>query len=277
VSARKRRARATTTDGRRAAPTVAEIYGGAVAVDVDAERLRPSLAEVALHAGGPRFGLSDEMAATVRALIDAVAISARPHIAHAARRVERVSGRALVLEGGPELPIADLVAAAAAGVVGAVCTLGPEVDALRDELGLDNMLDAWLLDATQLAVLDLLEDYCFQHVAQRAATAGLCVGTALVPGVGGVPDTTQRVLLDLLGAAAAPVGLNRAGAMTPLKSFSCWLPLVGEADARDGLHLCESCDLPHCSFKRTNPRATVQRLRDGDAVAPNEDREGEAS
>jgi hypothetical protein len=77
------------------------------------------------------------------------------------------------------------------------------------------------------------------------------VGTPLVPAVGALPPVSQHELFACFDAAAAGVSLDAAGTMRPLKSFSCWLPLLVEPTACDDtLHLCESCGLDGCHFRQ---------------------------
>jgi hypothetical protein len=228
------------------------IYEGAVCVHVDPGLLQPMPEDVAHHAAGQGSTLRGDMRETLRTLLPKVAQRVRPRYAYAAHRVAHVADSSLVLANGVEIPFGlSAVDRKPSGLVAAVCSMGPDTDGLQAELGLEGLLDAWLLDATLLAGLDLLETRCLQDIAGRAAPAGLCVGPALVPGVAGVPDAAQATLFECLGAAAAGVSLNETGAMRPLKSFSCWFPLmVGPAAAADGLHLCERCDLDSCAFRR---------------------------
>jgi len=196
--------------------------------------------------------LAGEMRDTVRELLPRVTGRVRPHFAYAAKRVARIRDGRLVLTNGIELPFClPAVTLEPSGLVAALCTMGPEADGLRTDLGLERVLDAWLLDAVLLTELELVETLCQQDISRRAALAGLCVGPALVPGVADVPAAAQQALFECLGDAAAGVTLNKVRAMIPLKSFSCWFPLwTGPAEAADGMHLCDRCDLDCCTFRR---------------------------
>jgi hypothetical protein len=228
------------------------IFEGAALVDVDPAQLRPTLEDIALHAGGEGFALTDEMRATVLALLPMVVGRVSPRFAYTAQRAARFADHGLVLMNGIELPVGrSTVGAELSGLVAAVCTMGPEADHLRTELGLEHLLDAWLLDALLLAELELVETLCQQEISRRAAAAGLRVGPALVPGVADVPAAAQQALFECLGGTATGVTLTKVGAMNPLKSFSCFFVLqAGLSETADGLHLCEHCDLSSCAFRR---------------------------
>ena len=233
-------------------PAPSVLNGSTVSVGVAPVELRPTPQDVAQHAGGEGFALTTEMQQRVNALLPMIADRVRPRYSYAAHRVSWIVHSSLALANGVELPFGlDVASVRPHGLVAAVCTMGAGTDSLQAELGTGSPLDAWLLDATVLAELDLLESRCLQDVSQYAVGAGLFVGPALVPAVAGVPQPAQQGLFECIDAAVTGVALNELGVMTPLKSFSCWLPLVtAPVDGRDGLHLCERCDLDTCAFRR---------------------------
>jgi hypothetical protein len=229
------------------------VDGTTTLVEVPVEELSFAAADVVRLAGGERARARAMLRDRIAAVTPLLPSSAQPRYAVALHAVDAAADERLTLAGGRSVSFGvRAVGATPPALAALVCTIGAGPDAAGANLSAaSGPLDAWVFDAVVLAALESLEMLGWRHVARTAARSGLYVGAPLVPAVGTLPPTLQHELFACVDAAAIGVSLDAAGTMRPLKSFSCWLPLVSEATSGDPrLHLCESCDLDGCRFRQ---------------------------
>jgi len=226
--------------------------GATRVVRVPARDVVPAEEDVLRLAGSASARSRPLVRERVAALTPLLVSCATPAYALAMYAVETAAGGRLALAGGRLLSFGvDAIGAAPGALAALLCTMGEGPDAAETELAAaSGPLDAWMFDALVLAALESLELLAWQDAARRAGRLGLYVGMPLVPAVGDLPPAAQHELFACLDATATGVSLDENGTMRPLKSFSCWVPLVGEPTGSDArLHLCESCDLEACRFR----------------------------
>jgi hypothetical protein len=100
-----------------------------------------------------------------------------------------------------------------------------------------------------IAFLDELGEKIHQALTRRAAEASLFCGCRLGPGLNGFPVRAQRLIFELVDAAAIGVALNDSLVMTPVKSISFLTPL-GPAPGRPPGAKCSQCGLKDCQFRQ---------------------------
>ncbi len=233
--------------------TVGFREGVTVVVELPADTLSYAAEDVVRLAGGASTRSEGMLRARIAALRPRLLAVAEPRYAVAVHTVTSAADHRLSLAGGRSLSFGMAAAGATpAALAAVVCTMGTGVDAAEAEISAaSGTLDAWMFDALALAALEALELVAWRDVARGAAGRGLYVGTPLVPAVGDLPPGAQHELFACVDAVSAGVNLDASGTMSPLKSFSCWVPLVTTpTDADATLHLCESCDREACRFRR---------------------------
>lgn len=112
------------------------------------------------------------------------------------------------------------------GVVLAVCTLGPGVEAYLKELANSDMVSAVILDEIILALVTALTRQIHTSIRNEVQPRGLKAGAAYRPGVGRWPMETQRTVFVRLPAHKIGVTLDDHLWMTPAKSTSLIIPLL---------------------------------------------------
>lgn len=112
------------------------------------------------------------------------------------------------------------------GVVLAVCTLGPQIEAYLKELVNTDMVSAVILDEIILAMVTALTRQIHASLRNEVQLRGLKAGAAYRPGVGRWPLETQRTIFARLPAHKIGVTLDEYLWMTPSKSTSLIIPLI---------------------------------------------------
>lgn len=135
----------------------------------------------------------------------------------------------------------------------AVCivTIGERLEQEVDRLKkIGKLTEALLLDTYGSAAAEACADTAEKLLSSEVLTMGLKCSRRFSPGYGGWNVAEQRWILDALDAESVGVKLTEGCMMVPRKSIT-FAVVIGEnpaemVDARE----CESCDLPHCRFKR---------------------------
>lgn len=115
----------------------------------------------------------------------------------------------------------------AVGVRLALCTLGPELDARSRALFEDEPAAAAVLDEIGVAFVSAFALNVHRVARAESAAFGLKAGPPHRPGLGRWPLDVQRLVFDKLPAAEIGVALGEHLVMTPVKSTSLIIPLLG--------------------------------------------------
>lgn len=139
----------------------------------------------------------------------------------------------------PELPLAL-----------AVCTVGPALDARIDKHGkAGEAARAMVLDAVGSAAVEELADRSNGRICEQALGAGLRPDVRRSPGYGRWAIEEQRLIFDELEPGEIGVTLTERCLMTPSKSISYAVPLLGGDPGRRARGRCERCGFEDCSYR----------------------------
>jgi len=219
--------------------------------------LAPSVEQVAHYAGGSRYRMEKRHHGLVDQVLKQALEICRPAMAHALHPVlaRPLAEGKLVLQSGAklELPI-PLVGLHTQFLSAAVVTLGKELEQtcrrLREQ---GDLLRSIFLDATGLAMLELLGKAAFDIISGLARERGLFAGHRMIPGCCyGLDMSLQEALFHLVDGAAIGVFLNASLVMTPLKSQSFLASLTSDTVPATPWPKCLSCPNRDCLFRHTN-------------------------
>jgi hypothetical protein len=131
-----------------------------------------------------------------------------------------------------------------------VCSLGGAIEnACREFSDAGRLLQALLLDAVSLSLMDSLLDKCLELLHGEARELHLFAGHPFSPGHEDMPMETQALLFRLVDPTPAQVRLNESLVMHPLKSLSFFVQFTtGKVEARRSSR-CRHCPMRTCPFE----------------------------
>jgi hypothetical protein len=141
----------------------------------------------------------------------------------------------------PDLPVAL-----------AVCTIGPALEERVRELTAEgDQARAVILDAIGSAAAEGVADRCNLRICREALRENLRPDRRCSPGYGHWALPEQRWLFGLLGPDEIGVSLGESCMMTPRKSVSIAVPLIGGDAASRTERRCIRCGLETCQYRET--------------------------
>lgn len=184
---------------------------------------------------------------------------ASPVFIYALHRVTAVDARGkLILENGLRLEVPQAERDPDTRYLAScVCSLGKVLEnTCRRLTGQGRLLQAMVLDAAGVSLLDGLVNRSHEHLRQRALEIELFAGCPFGPGYQDMPMETQLLLFRLVDAGAIKVKLNQGLVMEPMKSISFFVRW-GERESPSGpISKCRRCNLKHCRFRIVLPAVT---------------------
>jgi len=131
-----------------------------------------------------------------------------------------------------------------------VCSLGEAIEnACREFSDTGQLVQAILLDAVSLSLMDSLLDKCLELLHGEARELHLFAGRPFSPGHQDMPMETQALLFRLVDPAPARVRLNESMVMHPLKSLSFFVQFTtGKGETRRSSR-CRHCPMRTCPFE----------------------------
>ena len=135
-------------------------------------------------------------------------------------------------------------------LVSCVCSLGPTLETTCRRLSRrGHVLEAMLLDAAGVSLLNALANKSHEQLCQQALEMQLYAGCLFGPGYGDMPIETQSLLFQLVDADAIQVVLNESLVMQPMKSLSFFVRLAKSEGPNGPTSKCRHCNLKHCQFR----------------------------
>jgi len=226
-----------------------------ISVWISPHILKLSPGVVARYAGGSQYKMDRKMETLTATLLKSTERLVNSAFVYAIYPIKGVdSERGASLQNGtffklpPEEQDPDIV-----HLVTSVCTLGPDLEVKVSQLmSQGNALQATLMDAAGVALLESLAQKAYEHLRQEAGKLGLHAGCRFGPGYGIMPLDTQHRLFELIDATVIGVQINESGVMFPMKSLSFWVRWTRSRRPNDrNRHKCLACDLKGCAFRVT--------------------------
>jgi hypothetical protein len=151
-------------------------------------------------------------------------------------------------------PVVEVVRGAEELIV-AVCTLGPETDQrIADYQKNREIFKALVLDELASWALDMIRQQLCQELEAGLAQEGKRASAPLSPGESTWSINDQRLLFELVDAAAIGVSLSPSMVMRPLKSLSLILGSGKNPLGVEGATNCDFCTMKErCAYRRRRP------------------------
>jgi hypothetical protein len=131
-----------------------------------------------------------------------------------------------------------------------VCSLGEAIENFCREFGdPGRLLQAVILDAVSLSLMDSLLDRCLETLQGEARALHLFAGRPFSPGHQEMPMETQALLFRLVDPAPARVRLNESMVMHPLKSLSFFVQFAPGKVETGRSSRCGHCPTRACPFE----------------------------
>lgn len=208
--------------------------------------------QVARYFGGMRYAPDPRTREHIAAAVKQGVGLVRPAAVTALYRVkETAPGGKVVLAGGLTLKdAAGFHESQSVFLAAAVATLGPHLETRCRELSQKgDLFAATLMDAVGIAFLDELGAKVHHGLTRRATDLALFCSCRLGPGLNGFPFEGQRLIFNMVDAAAIGVSLNDSLVMQPVKSIS-FLTSLGPTPGRLPGAKCRNCTLVNCQFRQ---------------------------
>jgi len=142
-------------------------------------------------------------------------------------------------------------------IAAVICTLGKALEiACRQLAKQGKFLESTFLDASGVALLEVLAERAYEVISQKARREDLYVGCYFAPGNVGMPMSSQTLLFNLVDGAAIGVKLNTHLIMNPNKSLSFFIRLTDHKTPLRGIYKCEICQVTDCSFRIRRAQAS---------------------
>jgi len=227
-------------------------------------RFRPSAIyatpkDVVRYVAGSSYKGDAKLDDLVPAAIEQAIHLASPVFIYALHRVRAVDARGkLILENGLCLELPQAERDSDTRYLGSsICSLGEALqDTCRRLTRQGQLLQAMVLDAAGVSLLDGLVNRSHEHLRQRAREIGLFAGCPFGPGYQDMPMGTQLLLFQLVDAGAIKVKLNEGLVMKPMKSISFFVKLGAKESPSGPISKCRRCNLKHCQFRIMLPAVT---------------------
>lgn len=208
--------------------------------------------EAARYLGGSQYRLDKDLKKSVRDAMDQAGRLVCPVFIYALHKVKETSrsGR-LTLENnlfidqphaetGPEIR----------SLAACVFTLGSALeDTIHEVSGQGDLLEAFILEAVGLALMEALGDKCRQALKQKAKQLNLFAGCVFGPGFRETPMEKQTLLFQLVDAEAIGVRLTQNLMMRPLKSASFFTAFSPAESKIKYVYKCRRCSMKNCQFR----------------------------
>lgn len=208
--------------------------------------------EAARYLGGSRYRPDKNLKKSVRDAINQAGRLVRPVFIYALHKVKETSpsGR-LTLENGlfidqPHAETDPEIRSLAACVFSLGGTLE---DTIHEVSGQGEILEAFILEAVGLALIEALGDKCRQALRQKAKQLKLFAGCAFGPGFREMPMEEQTLLFQLVDAEAIGVRLTENLMMRPLKSASFFTAFSPAESKIKYVYKCRRCSMKNCQFR----------------------------
>jgi len=216
------------------------------------EDVTPTPKQVARYIGGSKYKMDGEIRGqTVAAIGQGMHLTA-PKMVYAVYPVMGISKSGnLCLGNGSSLtvPPGELDPQVSC-LVAVICTLGSALEQMCRRLSVKReLLEAVILDAMGVAVLEALSDKTYELVGELAGRNKLYTGCRFGPGISGMDISNQTVLFSLVKGAKIGVRLNKKMVMIPNKSVSFFVGLTSDKSARRNIYKCQACPRKDCQFR----------------------------
>ena len=226
-----------------------------IVVRFEPAEIKPSASQVARYLGGSRYKMDADISARINVAVDRGLHLIKPQMVYALHAVTETAGnRKLKLAHGLSLHISpEEVDPQVKYISAVICTLGPDLEKNCNQLrGENKLLEAMVLDATGVAMLEMLAEKAYKILSELAGKHRLYMGCRLEPGIGDMDLSIQSALFMLVKGEKIKVHLNNSRVMTPHKSVSFFVGLTRSKNARRHLYKCRTCRKKDCQF-RINP------------------------
>jgi len=208
--------------------------------------------DVVRYLAGSRYKEDARLNVLLPAAIDQAIHLASPVLIYALHRVKALDNRGrLILENGLclEVPKAERNPDTRY-LASCVCSLGAALeDTCRRLTRQGRLLQAMVLDAAGVSLLDALVNKSHEQLRQRAREMELFAGCPFGPGYQHLPMETQSLVFQLVDAGAIKVKLNEGLVMQPMKSLSFFVRLGAKENSGGPISKCRRCNLKHCQFR----------------------------
>ena len=145
-------------------------------------------------------------------------------------------------------------------IAAVVCTLGKALEITCGKLAEQGeFLQSLFLDASGVALIEVLSERAYELISQKAGKENLYVGCRFAPGYAGMPMSSQTLLFNLVDGTAIGVKLNTHLVMKPSKSLSFFIRLTDRKTSLRGIYKCEICPATDCNFRIRPAEASSQR------------------
>jgi len=215
--------------------------------------------EVVRYLAGSSYKQDAKLNDLLPAAIEQAIQLASPVFIYALHRVGAVDVRGkLILENGLclEVPEAERDPNTQC-LASCICSLGEALEnTCRRLTGHGQLLQAMVLDAAGVSLLDGLVNRSHEHLRQRAREIGLFAGCPFGPGYQDMPMEAQLLLFQLVDAGAIKVKLNEGLVMAPMKSISFFVRWGAKESPSGPISKCRRCNLKHCRFRIMLPAVT---------------------
>jgi hypothetical protein len=209
--------------------------------------------EVVRYLAGSRYKGARKLHDLVPAAMDQAVHLASPALVYGLHRVRALDeGGKLILENGLclKVPRTEQVPDTRY-LASCVCSLGEALEkACRRLTRRGRLLQAMVLDAAGVSLLDALANRSHERLCQRAQEAQLFAGCPFGPGYQDMAIETQSVLFQLVDAGAIRVKLNESLVMEPMKSLSFFVRWGTREGPSGPVPKCHRCNLKHCQFRK---------------------------
>lgn len=151
----------------------------------------------------------------------------------------------VLLQGGCGLSCPGRLFEGASHVIAAVGTIGTDLEnQVTVAFQSGDPFCAVVMDAIGSLTLTLMIKAFFNACSAKAAEADMRIGPRISPGCHRTPLSNQKTLFSLLDASRIGVTLSSSYLMSPIKSFSLFLPLGANIPASlQSSNLCRFCNL----------------------------------
>lgn len=229
-----------------------EISPESIVERFEPEGVTPTPKQVARYIGGSKYKMDGEIKGQTIAAIEQGLHLIEPRMVYAVYPVVEISGRGnLCLENGSSLTVPPgELDPQLSYLVAVICTLGSALEETCRRLSAKReLLEAVILDAMGVAMLEALSDKTYELVGELAGRNKLCTGCRFGPGISGMDISNQIVLFSLVKGAKIGVRLNNKMVMIPNKSVSFFVGLTRDKNARRNIYKCQACPRKDCQFR----------------------------
>ncbi len=223
-----------------------------IVVHFDPSDITPTPELVARYIGGSKYKMNRQIHDLIATAINQGRNLIEPRMVYTLTPLKEITGGGKTnhKDGIPFPILLDELFAKNEYIVAAICSLNSKLETTCSRYISENKrMEAVALDATGVAMLEVLSNKALEFFEKLAEQKQLFTGCRFCPGNAGRPLEYQSIVFRLAEGAKINVHLGENLVMRPSKSISFFVGFTSYQNGYRAGYKCQSCPQKNCQFR----------------------------